>query len=1029
MRVLSSALNTNLILKKKGVEPVRVLGIEWTPGTETLYSDRKINGQEYPFPTMSDLGGFNTTQVVNSSSSTQNVSVVLSDIQDGDFKGKLKDVVDCNDVHKVKARVYLMVQGVQLSDKTLLFQGEINSPLEWDESDRTLSFDIISQVESTETGFAIEDGDFPNVPEELRGKPWPMIFGDVCWEKTQRVRSPRKGFLVGGQGVIDFTLAQRLCQATYLQCALKYDPPRTEGSQPPGADECIQFRSNFTKQVGCLCPGLPAGQCAEQIPLSDRIDKECLTRRFNEICKIIVRRNQELALVVNPMQIRGGAAFPQNQILKINIEGVVFTGRFSGENFTWSDVQHPQADEVRNPPCKRFNEARYGWRNRTPNVGWNTKGDNGLSNENVTTPSSADCNSGGDPSVGVVDGAGESWRYFELFEAADFIWLRPGSEVFLEAEAEILHIANLFGGTITGVAAYRKYGEQTLLVSLPTDYYSVRVTDYGAYNSVSEIVLTKPLKTYKDEEWEEDIYVTARSNVGPNPADCIKFLVDTYLATSGITMDPVSYAAVQPKLENYPIGMMVTDRPSVFDLIGDIAYQSRLAAVVRDGEMVLIYLAEEPTPIRTLTMADILPESVRVTHGDTEDLKTKHEITWKCSAAPNNKADEAERRISLKWNIPLYGTSKVVYDYYTQNTFETVLKSATFWMIREATTWQRIHFETPLTQIDLDAFDAVALNIPQFPANTTVIVEDSQYNADTNTIKFRCWTPIRAGEKVPYTFAWPAAQDSKEHFPLTGTDDGRAGDALGFNVTPPLGHILAGGFSTTDPGQIWAQGVVAGNAADRLVVQTTGDRFPSDIGDTLAQCNCPVANDPDITVPLSAPTFSEFKEIANRQDDHFENNQSGFGGGNADEDEDKEACGSPHPSDTCTYEVTVITITPEAVTTTINPGTSCPGGGPCGCGSPGRPCYGPTVSFCHTFGALWAAQQFMEQKNAEATELWDNCRYECGKSDTWQAGFLKAIPGSAGYGECENGGSVGIPGDPDAPGAGDGEINEPTPTG
>jgi hypothetical protein len=492
-------------------------------------------------------------------------------------------------------------------------------------------------------------------------------------------------------------------------------------------------------------------------------------------------------------------------------------------------------------------------------------------------------------------------------------------------------------------------------------------------------------------------------------------------------MDPVSYAAVQPLLDDYPIGMMVTDRPSVFDLIGDIAYQSRLAAVVRDGEMVLIYLPLEPTPIRTLTMADIIPESVRITHGDTEDLKTKHEITWMCAAASNNKADDPKRRLSLKWNIPLYGTSKVEYDYYTQNTFETVLKSATFWMIREATTWQRIHFETPLTQIDLDAFDAISLNIPQFPANTTVIIEDSQYDVNTNTIKFRCWTPIRAGETTPYVWAWPAAQDSNEVFPLVGTDTGRAGDSLGFNVTPPLGHILAGGFSTTDPGQIWAHGVSVGNPADRAVVQTTGDRFPSDIGDTLAICNCPLANDPDITVPLSTPVFSEFKEIANRQDDHFENNQQGFGGGNDDEDEEKESCGETHPSDTCTYEVTTINITPQAVTTVTVPGASCPGGGPCGCGTAGRPCFGPTTSFCHTFGALWAAQQFLAQKAAEAETLWDNCAYNCNVSNIWQAGFLKAIPGSAGFGGCENGGSVGDPGDPNAPGAQDGEINNPTP--
>jgi hypothetical protein len=633
-----------------------------------------------------------------------------------------------------------------------------------------------------------------------------------------------------------------------------------------------------------------------------------------------------------------------------------------------------------------------------------------------------DCQGGGTAQTKIVDGAGESWRYYQLFEEADFIGLDAGTEVFLLEEAEILHIANLFGGTITGVAAYRTFGDKTILVNLPTDYYTVRSTDYGAYDSVTEISLTKPLRTYKDENWEEDIYIKATSNVGPNPADCIKFLVDTYLATSGITMDTDSYNDVKPKLANYPIGTMITARPSVFSLIDDIAYRSRCAAVIRDGKLVLIYLSEEPTPIRTLTMADIVPGSVRITHGDTEDLKTRHDVKWSQLGTALDKANDHERRLLLKWNVPRYGTSEVDYDYYTHNTFSTVLKSATFWMIREATTWKHVHFETPLTQIDLDTFDSIAINIPHFPANTTVIVEQANYDAKSSTIKFKCWTPVRAGETDAYIWAWPAQQNSSEKFPLQGIDDGREGDALGFEVSPPLGHVLSGGFAIEDPGEVWAQYIGINRPAGTNAVQTNGDRSPSDLDDIFPTLDCPDASDPlaDIRDPFD---FDDFKEIANRQDDNYENNQPGMGGGGGSTDDDNEesVCGLPHASDTCTYQVTVTHITPQAVTTA----GECPAGGPCGCGASGRPCFGPTSQFCHTFGALWAARQFIAQKQAERDELWDNCRYECGKSDLWQAGFLKAIPGSGGFGECED--IPGNPGDPNAPGAGDGEISTPSP--
>ena len=1014
MRTLTPPLKDNLQRKKKGVEPVIILGVEWTPGHETLYADRQVNGAKQPFPILNDMGNFNMSQVVSGSSATQNVKFALTDVEEGTYTGHLKNIIDNADIHKAKARLYLMVQGVNLIDRTLLIQGEINSPLKWDEGDRILSFNMISQIESVEAGFAIEDGDFPEVPEDLRGKPWPMIFGNVCWEKTQRVRSPRKGFLVDPIGVVDFTLNERLCQARLLTCAAKYEPPRfTEGiaGDPNPNNGCTYFRDTKSGNSGCICPDLPFGLCPEQnLRKDDKIDTECLNRRFNEICRLIDRLSQEEATVVNPFEVRGGSNFPQNETIRLWIEGVVFIGIMTGTSFLYDEVIHPQRDEITNPPCKKISEAVFGWRKNAATNTWARTG-NGLSFEYIgAATTSVDCDTGGTEQTKVINGSGESWRYYEQFVAADFIGLDAGTEVFLEDESEILHIVNLFGGTVTGVAAYRQFGDQTILTNLPTEYYTVRTTDYGSYSNVQEISLTQPLKIHLDEDWEEDVYVKATSNVGPNPADCIKFLVDTYLATSGITMDIPSFDAVKAKVANYPIGTMVTARPSVFSLIDDIAYQSRCAAVIRDGKLVLIYLSEAPTPIRTLTMADIVPESVRITHGDTEELKTRHDIQWSKMGASINKEDGPEQRLLLKWNIPLYGTSEVEYDYYTQNTFSTILKSATFWIIREATTWQRIHFETPLSQIDLDAFDAVALNIPFFPTNTTVIIEDASYDATSSTIKFRCWTPVRAGETFTYLWAWPAQQDSQEKFPLQKTDDGRSGDALGFNVSPPLNHVLSGGFKVDDPNVLWAPG--------STTVQTDGDRSPSDLDDVLPNLDCPDASDAlaDIRDPFD---FQDFKEIANRQDDHFENNQESFtSGGSTDADDEPNACGDPHGSDVCTYEVIIQNITPKSVTTTGD----CPDGGPCGCPGPGRPCTGSFNNFCHRFGALWAAQQFRDQKNAEAQLLFDNCDYLCGVSQVWQSPTISAIPGSGGAGECEAIGSVG---DPEATGAQDGEISAP----
>jgi len=994
--------------RTKKVEGAIVVGIEWTPGLENLYADRKLNGLDQPLPIVQDVSGFNTSQVVTGAGDNSNIKIILADIT-----GEIKTITEENDIQKATAKVYVTAQGAPLSARTLVFQGQIETPVTWGDADRTVQLDIISNIEDVEVGFSIEDGDFPFVPEDAKGKAWPLAFGEVCWEQTTKIRSTRKGILDTATGVIDFTIAERLCQARNLTCSQKYDPPRTDGTPGESTDDtngCMFFRDNKTGDKGCICPDLPFGQCPTPETEDDRIDKDCLTRRWNEICKLIVRQKQELDSVVNPLTIRGGENFPQNSRIQINIGGALFTGTMVGTTFTYDEVIHPQREDFRNPPCRKFVETTFGWRNSPGQTGWNRQeGSSGRTFEFSGSPlNQSDCEGGGELQREVVNGAGESWRYYETFEAADFLWLPAGSEVFLVGEDEILYIASLIPGVVTGVAAYRKYNDTTLLVNLPTSYYTVRTTNYVGYNVV-EIVVPKPLNTFRDEAWETEIFIKFVSTVGPNPADIIKWLIEKY---TSLVMDTASFVSVKAKLTNYPSNHYLTDRPNVLALVRDIAYQARCAAIIREGKLVLIYLSEKPTALRTLNESDIVEQSFTTSLTETEELHTRHEIKWQKFDAGNNKEDEIENLLRLKFNVPRYKQQDVDYDYFTQNTFETIQKSATFWLIRESCTWRRIRFSTTLKHIDLDVFDAVSINLPDlFPAQTTIIIEETNLNIEENTIAFVCWTPIRAGESSEYIWAWPAQQDAKEKFPLQGIDDGREGDGFDFIVTPPLNHLLRGGFIPDDAG----------------LIQTTGDRSPSDLDDVFPAVNCPDANNTDDVISLEPPVFEDFKDLSSKQDEQFENNQDSFGGGgggSGDDQESKGACGMPNASGFCTYEATTTFINPKSVTSVQTAGTSCPGGGPCKCENPGRPCTGGTTSMCHTFGARWAATQFIAAKQAEAKLNFDQCLYECGKSKLWSAGGFKAIAGEGGFGECELSGA----GDPNAAGAGDGEINKPVPT-
>ena len=74
-------------------------------------------------------------------------------------------------------RLYQWFTGLDLSDKFLVFAGRINTPVSWNERDRTVKITVVSQIEDKEIGFSAEEGNFPYIPSDLVGKAWPMVFG------------------------------------------------------------------------------------------------------------------------------------------------------------------------------------------------------------------------------------------------------------------------------------------------------------------------------------------------------------------------------------------------------------------------------------------------------------------------------------------------------------------------------------------------------------------------------------------------------------------------------------------------------------------------------------------------------------------------------------------------------------------------------------------------------------------------------------------------------------------------------------
>lgn len=327
--------------------------------------------------------------------------------------------------------------------------------------------------------------------------------------------------------------------------------------------------------------------------------------------------------------------------------------------------------------------------------------------------------------------------------------MRAGSKVYMENEAEVLFIVNLLPCTITRVAAIKTVNGQQKLMTVPADYYTIYETDYDGY-TVTEIGMTKPLsqrteivtntdgtKRAVQSKWEDDLYITLTSSVGPNPIDVIQWLLNKYTSYS---IDSGSFNSVRSKLQHYPCNFTLIERKNVMELIGDIARQSRCVFYIRDDVVYLKYYSEEPTSAVTITESDVLANSLKISLSNTDEIATKHVITWSKSQY------EGDLELILKHNVAKYGTHEKAYNYYTQNIYENILKSATFWMIREANVWKQVEFSTPLKFLDLEVFDCVTLNLPDLaPQPIKAIVTSMKYDVTNEQIDFICWTPLKSG--------------------------------------------------------------------------------------------------------------------------------------------------------------------------------------------------------------------------------------------------------------------------------------------
>jgi len=706
-------LNANALAEiatTKGIEPVIIVDINWH-GTIVQYADKDVDAIPGKILNVTNL---DTIVDITSSSSSQEISITLDDID-----GTIKTIIDNYDVHKRDVCVYQWFEGLVATDRFLLFRGKINSPIVWSESERTLSFNVVSNTEDNEIGYSAEEGQFENMPHTVIGQPWPMCFGTTTFSETLRLTARVKGTLADALSFPDFALKAR-------QNIIATAVERMEVSIAAGT-----ARTPF------------------DVYANNHIDE--IKEKLSTVTAVLA--NQP-ALNTMPGIITEGD-FPDNSGF-FQIGGITFHGTINGDKFIFSDYnQHPNIADFKTTfnalDTKRMTSdnrkySKKTWPYETSTVYQVTR----QYGESASPELVGKIISRSEEEYGNGGTAGDN---------AGYVSIQAGTQISLVADEPQTYVVSIVPGSVLRVSVWVEKEGRRFLQDIDSDDYTIYTETYGNL-TVTFLEIKDALSKKRNFNWSDEIFVTFESDIGPNTVDILQYLIETY---SDFTIDAVSFAAVHTKVANYPSHFAITDRKELFTVLKEIAWQARCAIWLKNGVFYIQYLSEEPTPVATITESDIEIETLMLEHTSTEDLVTKMVCNWRESGLQDKSYETI-----LRHNVAKYGTHEQTYDFYIYNYVDAVIKSATFWMIRYANTWKKLKFTVPLTLLNIETFDAVTLDFTDnyvASGNVIAMVEDATYNSVDNSINMECWTPVKAGTMAAYLFAYPAGVDANATFP------------------------------------------------------------------------------------------------------------------------------------------------------------------------------------------------------------------------------------------------------------------------
>lgn len=363
--------------------------------------------------------------------------------------------------------------------------------------------------------------------------------------------------------------------------------------------------------------------------------------------------------------------------------------------------------------------------------------------------------------------------------AAGARWTHKGGTTVTQMGVSSLYVVSEVPlSNVYRVSAWRQvtnddtgYSRRELVVVDPS-LYTVNLANTN-YRGATTISFTLPL-TARGAGWEDEIFVSAKSSVGSNTSDIIKYLIDNH---SLLSSDASSFASVRTQVANYPMNFSRNVSSDVLGLCADIAWQARCGLTWNGESVVIRYLSAEPSSVgvalsdTTIAEGGIVESATPIT-----DLTTIFVANWRRDAR-----DDEPRTKTYRNNVSLYGRRRKEFDFWAYQKGSLVAKSAAFWAARYSRSWRRMSVELwGLEALGIDPLDYVGWEPSDFYDQVSALVLENRIHDTTSVV---VELPIEAGQTTKSSDYWTS--DSGDTAPATPTISAGSTEVEKVSVSAP----------------------------------------------------------------------------------------------------------------------------------------------------------------------------------------------------------------------------------------------------